>query len=244
MSLSITASTDKVNCGSDASIDDLQTLTSIAWIWLNPGTTARVWHKGVSPNNHYVNLTTSSLEHLYQRVTTNQNAWAFNANFAAYGRGKWLYIVGVSDPAVSANNKLYMGDLTTAAAEPSAYGTQDTGSGTFNSDTASDLVLGNRSTDGAAFNGKLAWVAMWNRQLSPTEIEEQRLWPHRTSGCVLLHHLGENGLLTQWDKSLSQNNGTVTGCSVADDPPLGRPSDEGFVLMRPSFNASPIVTVW
>lgn len=249
MSLSITASTDKVNVGSDASLDDLQTMTSIAWVWLNALTgSRRIWQKGVvALDGTFHNIeffgSPAKIVYSYDRATADNYVEVPAANFAAFGAGKWLFIAFVSSPTVDADNKFYMGDLTTAAAEPSAYTTRTMGSGAFNSDAAANLILGNKANDATPLTGKIAWIGFWNRQLSPAEIEEQRLWPHITNGCVLLQHLGENDLLTQWDKALS-NNGTVTGSAVADDPPLGKPADEGFMMNRPFLGNRPVVMVW
>lgn len=249
MSLIFTTAGDRVDCGSDASLDDLQTMTSIAWVWITTSPQSRIWDKSTGVAfEHVHNYNSTYLEHFYKRATLDQTVSALYADIpvmgATKGRGKWVFISFVSDPTTDANNKMYVGDLLSPVAEPAVYRTRQAGSGAFTADAANNLILGSRSDNGGPLGGKLAWVGLWNTQLSQVAIEEQRLWPHRTAGCVLLHHLGENGLGTQYDQSLSANNGTVTGSAVGDDPPLGRPSDEGFVLIRPAFNDSPIVTVW
>ena len=227
MSLLFDASTEKVSVGSGATLDDLQTLTTLQWIYI-PGLApvdGRIWQKayfGGHSTFHLLTLirTAAIIENEYARATTSQYTKAALANFSVYGTGKWLFVVTTSDPSTDASNKLYMGDLTTAPAEPSAYTNQRAGSGAFTADSAAALYFGNKENDGANVDARIAYAMWCNAILTQADINQQWRQMRLISPTVGFWHFGRGGTGTQFDYSGNANNGTVTGATVADNPPI------------------------
>lgn len=144
------------------------------------------------------------------------------ANFAAYGLNKWLFMAFTFNTAGAAGDqKLYMGDLTRLAREPSSYVSQTAGSGSTIA-TGPTLFVGNSVATTREFHGRIAHFSVWNRALTQREIWQQQFRPHVTSGNVLFTHYGyANGLTTHTDWSGYRQNGTSTSIILAPHVPIG-----------------------
>lgn len=196
-----------------------QTSTANPTAWVFPGGTSCQFN----PN-------TTSVLFGIGRATQNLNMVTAFSNLPTFGTNKWSFLAAVWNvTGVNGDQHLYHGDLTTLAAEASAYAIQRVGSGSVNSSAGLNTLIGNVAGGSQPMAGSIALVAIWNRQLSLAEIRQQQFRPMPTSGCVLLLQLGFNGTGTQPDLSGSTNAVSVTGASVADHVPLGSPSwtDEG-----------------
>lgn len=243
MALDFQGTTDRVNHGSGATIDNLQTMTAMHWVNVTPANGNRLWQKGTvgaHGTTHLVEMfaTVDDISASYSRATASQRAAAVATNFAAYAAGTWMCLGVQLDPTTDGNNRLYLGNLSTPLAEPSAYSVQTAGSGAFNSDAAADLYVGNNQNLSVEFDGVIAWIAWWNRLLTYGEMVDQQFRPHVTSGCVLFTHYGLNGATgTQADWSGNGNNGTLTGTTAAQHVPL-RPPFGGFAGWRGNFTAA------
>lgn len=225
MALDYTGASDKVNFGSAASLDALSIGPSTLLIWVYPdasppavdGSFVRKATTGFvfSPSS------TSQIQIVMTRATTNLNATASLANMSTYGASKWCCVATTWDSTgANGDQQLWHGDLATPMAEAAAYVTQQVGSGTVTDTTALDFLVGNASSNNRVFDGKIAFIAAWNRRLSQVEMAIQQFRPHPTSGCVLFSMLGYNGTGTQPDWSGNGNAGTVTGTAVASHVPL------------------------
>jgi hypothetical protein len=84
------------------------------------------------------------------------------------------------------------------------------------------MILFNRAAADLSFVGRGAILALFNRVLLLPEIQAWQYRPRNLSGCVGFWRLGSNGTATQPDFSGNGNSGTVTGATVAEDPPLGK----------------------
>ena len=229
MALNFAADGRHVNCGSGSSIDDLTTFTMM-W-WLNPTSlAASSFLASKTPVGYgtwrdvYCNVN-GQVRVEFKRATTGMTVYAVNGTLAA---GAWQCIAVTWDGSNAA--KIYKGTLAAALAEAS-YATSTAGSGAYSSDAAEALFLGAGPNITQRFNGSIAWVGLWNREMTLAELQSQQFRPRVTSGCVGFWMLGANGTATQADWSGNGNSGSVTGATVADHVPLG--SWFGGVLALP-----------
>jgi hypothetical protein len=105
-----------------------------------------------------------------------------------------------------------------------------------------DKWVGNNSGDDKELGGRLAWLAIWNRQLSYNELLAQQYNPHVTQGCVLFCHYGLYNLGTQLDLSGAGNHGQVTGATVAGHVPLDSLGSRNGVIPQRIVPAYPKYT--
>lgn len=128
---------------------------------------------------------------------------------------------------------VYVGTLENPARDVGA--TVVIGSGAMNSDSADTLLIGNDTGVATSYPGVIsAMMLIRNRRPSLDEIhqiqEELLVLPNYHSSiaakhefCVGLWALGKNGTSTQHDLSGNGNHGTVTGATMAFNPPYIRP---------------------
>lgn len=214
--------TDSVDCGTGANLDNLPNSTLIAWGYLTSAG-GRLYQKGVGIDRHYMitDATNFVIDRFCGVGLGADEAFAALANFTSYGLNKWMFLAGTTDHVTAGNNRLLIGDLSTKATEPSAYGGQSIGTGSAGNNSGNAAVIGNGSVGGSnPWNGRLALLAVWNRTMSVAEIQSQQFRPRVTSGCVLFQVLGYNGTGTQPDWSGSSHAGTVNGAVVGDHVPI------------------------
>lgn len=226
------ASSDRVNCGSGASLDDILVGTILAWVYptnVNMGgkyILAKPFETGATGGLSFQIGVSFNGDLLIKRRKTSGNLLC-NSSTGYVTTNTWQFLGGTwNNSGTSTDQHLYRGLLTTNVTECSSYapGSPNVGGGTNISDASKDLYIGNGSADAAtwsnSFVGSIAWVGMWNRQLSLAEILTQQYRPRKTSGCVLFMHLGFNGTGSQIDLSGNGNNGTVTGATLAAHVPI------------------------
>lgn len=233
------ASSHRVDCGSGtatASVN-LTTGTMIAWVYMNSVADGRFaarglfgtsdpswWASGVNQVDVFIN-----------RATAGLNVNATSANLPGFGSGKWSLIAATwNTGGVDADQHLYSGDLTTLADEASAYATRTVGSGTVSNNSSRPLILGNAANNALALPGRLHTIQFYNRQLSLAEIRSWQFQPRNLTGCVGHWRLGDSGTGTQRDLSGNRNNGTVTGATLANNPPLPRWRRRGAIYVPAS----------
>lgn len=216
--------TDRVNCGSGTTLDNLTALTLMAWVY----PTSNVSNKGIV--NHFQGAADSGWE-LYTADALGNIALEWAGDTYCFGQSTttplsslntWAFLAGCA--TFTAKPRLYTGTLAALASEVT-YDVVYTAGITRHDDAARNLMLGNKDTAATnlAFTGRIAWVGVWNRELALGEVQAQQFAPHVTSGCVGFFHLGFNGTGTQADWSGNGNNGTVTGATVAAHVPLRPP---------------------
>lgn len=218
------AITDRVNCGSDVTLDDLLTGTYMVWVYPTAvnGTTRSIIHKGAFGTGYrFLRMTNGDFFVGVRRLTTNLRA---ESNTTPIGANSWQFLAGVHDTGgVNGDQRLFYGTLTSLVAEVGGYVTQTVGAGVVPSNAATDQMVGNNDTPNAGFSGHIAIAAIWNRMLSLGELQAQQFRPHPTNGCVLFLHLGYNLVAAQPDWSGNGNNGVVVGATLEDHVPLGPP---------------------
>ena len=216
------ATSDRVNCGSGASLDDLSPFTWMAWIYPTAFTSGRrLAEKGSSTQKVMLLSGTSGDWRLQVARTVASN---YITNDTPLALNTWKFVAATFDTGGGAGEiiNLYTGGLNTIATE-SSYTSPADGSGAVTADASGDFVIGNVgvATFNQAFEGRIAFFGVWNRALSLGEIRAQQFRPHVTSGCVLFQYLGFAGTGTQPDYLGNANAGTVTGATVSDHVPIG-----------------------
>lgn len=208
---------DRVEIAAAASINNLTSITVIAWVNASSIATAkRIAAKDSGGNGWLFDLTgvAGFLNFDWTRSTLKDSTVTSSLAITA---GAWYFLAATADQVAAP--KVYVGDLTTAAAEPT-YLTSQFGSGTYTDDSATVLDIGNHSNNNQGFPGAIAWTGIWNRVLTLAEIESQRIHPHITPGNVVFMTLGTNGVGTQYDWTANHNDGTVTTATASADPAI------------------------
>lgn len=246
MALELTlGSTDDINIGSAASIDDLPAgaFTILAWVYrASNGDTQGIWaHKGGTDTRFMVRNSSAptgegQLELKIDRATTDTQY------FIAAGSvplNAWTFVAATYNDALSPEVDLYTGSLTALATEGSYILTTD-GSGAYVSDASVDKQWGNLAGSTFGFGGRLGWGMLFNRRLTLDEIRSLQFRPRVISGCVNYIQFGYGGTGAQPDLSGRQTNGTQTGCVVAPHVPLGHPFGRPLVV---PYSAGPRLLV-
>lgn len=204
------ANSDRINCGSGTSLDDLAAFTWMLWVYPTSDTGAQTHISKASAATGRKSFERKStdvndFDSIVNRVTTNAGATTTGVNRPL---NAWLFIAlsydGTDGPRV------WTGNLTTPIVQAS-YSARTVGVGTTRTDNASDLFIGNRDGTAEAFVGKISHVGAFNRRLTQGEIRSWQFNPRKMSGCILYMDLGFNGTSTQPDHSGNFNAGTVTG---------------------------------
>jgi hypothetical protein len=217
------ATSDRVNHGSAASLDNLDPFSYALWVYPTTVTGNRIIiaksSAAGSPNGKFLGFEGAStrIQFIVDRVTTDTN---YVTNLTALTTNKWWFVAVTfnSAGAVGEIANIYQGDLTATLAE-GTYSTATDGSGANRDEAAISLSVANSTpaTPASAFQGRIAWVGVWNRELSLAELRAQQFHPAKTSGNVLFAAYGFNGTGSQIDWSGNANAGTVTGASLTPD---------------------------
>jgi len=225
---------DYVDHGSDSSLDDLAEGTLLIWGYKNAFGTGNfdyIYNKGAGGNRRIAwfdqfsdpdQLAAEFINIIGRKIMLSANL----STLSNYSTGKWICFGFTYNANVStaAEQILFTGDLSNLVAEPSSYSSQANIAQSTSSDAATNLIIGNDPAGNLNFDGLIAQVILWNKQLSLAEIQAQQfstkpvIYPQNV---VLFSHYGFNGTDTQPDWSGNGNNGTVTGATVADHVPLG-----------------------
>lgn len=199
---------DYINGGSGASLDDLVTATFVAWVYPTAFAANQVlWSK--NGTTRYARFNTAArLNFAVARATTPLEVTATDTLTA----NRWAFVAGaLNTGGVNTDQKAYYGSLTSVVAEVSAYTTQQVGTGAVTSDAAGNLSIGS-NTASQPFTGRVAWVQVYNRQLSLGELRMlQGDRSLKLQGCVGFWQPGWDAGTTVPDLSGSGNHGTITG---------------------------------
>lgn len=226
MALNFTG-TNLVNCGSSASLDNFTVGTWLVWgNYPTADVTARIVNKGTTVATtrglRHSTTGTGSLNFSLGRATTHLEVEALFSNFAAAGTNKDVFYAVVFDAAgVNGDQKLYMGDRATPAAEPSAYAIQTVGSGATGDDSAADFTIGNGSGGSNPYGGNLSIILVTTTKLVLGAIRSFQFNPEYVLGAKGFWVLGQSGGSSEPDYSGNGNTGTITGATVARHGSVG-----------------------
>jgi len=223
LDIGVAGGPNRVNFGSGATLDNVNTVTVLMWVFPDGSNADGLWDKSEAA---YANWRQFSFDQViansiiiqFSRATT--TALSTSAT-NAYTTGAWNFL-GFSWDGGSTAPKIYRGALTIPVAEVSYSGTPTAGSGAIGNDSANSLIIGNLVDLVQGLDGKIATIHMFSRVLSITEMQTVQFRPSlRPANCVLYSHLGLVGTGTQPDWSGNGNTGTVTGATVSAHVPLG-----------------------
>lgn len=215
--------TDRVDCGSGASLDSL---TSFSWIWWQYATSdtgsQSMCGKGFSPAAGQKTCSrkfgdVDDFDFIIVRATTWADAVTTGVNRPL---NAWLLVCCTYSEADGP--RIYTGNLTTLAAEAS-YSTRDVGAGATGADAASSFAIGNRDNATEAFRGRIGPFATFGAVLTLAQVRSwQRKPRNQVDGITALGfwRLGNEGTGNQQDYSGNSNTGTVTGATQGDGVPL------------------------
>lgn len=219
-------STNRLDCGSPAALDNLNTGTVIAKIFItshsgsNDGAIIAKTNAGFTIEKQFVVQNNGALLFQIQRAT---DPLFVEADVGAFTLGEWNTVaVSWSTAGADGDQHVYIGTQAVPIADVTFGG--DAGVGAVTDDSAVNFGIGNMASGSVFLGGgtrRIAWVQIWNRQLTLAEIRQQQFWPRRTVGSLGLWHLGFNGTGTHPDYSGNGNSCTVTGATVADHAPDG-----------------------
>lgn len=222
----------RVVAAASASLNNIATGTAM-W-WLYPTAAPNGHHLMNKPGTQSMRARLGATYfEMYYGGSTGDVAFSRDiSGFAHWGTNKWVKIAcHWSFGGSSGDQKLWMGDLSNAIAEPDMYDEVLTGSGSHD-DSAGDLIIGNHASNNAALAGTLACMAIYNSILTEAQMNTWFARPSAIvkSGCLGSWIFGDGGSTgSQLDRSGNGNHGTVTGAS-ASGTQLGR------VLHRPLVN--------
>lgn len=217
-------STESINHGSAASLDDLQTWTLAIWInvrdWASFFYVVRKGRSGNEDKSLALNNGTGNMTSIVRRSGVNDNLGAVTIPHTT----GWIFVAETYAAAGTSGQriKLYSGDLVSPV---QFVGQGGAGTGTV-TDASQNLWVGaSNGGNSAAFD--CAWMGYWNRVFSLWELEELRrqsqyLTPSifRDSTCVLdCPYLPRNDGV-QLDRSRYGNHGTPSSAAILRGNPF------------------------
>lgn len=212
------ATSDKVDCGSAANLDNLDPFTALLWIYPTTLTAGRgLFCKGAGSGNLRVIRIEDPDE--INVIVWGSSFGSLATNNANLTVNTWWFVALVFDSAAGTDKHVYVGNLTTPAVETTYAANND--SGTPPDDNTYNLKLGNRDSETVAFQGRIATVAYVNKAMTLTEIKQWQGMTLPTLETKLSIHLGLNGTTVVTDWSGQANTCTVTGATTAAHVPIG-----------------------
>ena len=225
--LNYTVDNQFVNCGSAAVLDNLDPFTAMLWVYpTSSAAGAHLYAKppagsgGVLVFRRGFGGVLNELTFVRARATT---ATFYETNDTPLTTSnKWYFVAASFASASTPVAHIYVGDLTTIAAERT-YGTSTDGSGAISTDAANNLLIGSTGVTSENWRGRIALYHLVGSELSLGQIKEQQFRPHVVANSKLFIQLGFNGTGTQPDWSGNSNTCTVMGTTVADHAPIPQP---------------------
>lgn len=215
MARNFNGTTDLINCGAPSVLDDINTFTYCAWIKPNSigETYGRILEKASSNKVWYL-VATNAMGCLIDRATTDTSAISANSTITM---GVWQFVSVTFDATTGA--KIYKATLTGALAEVS-YAANVVGTGAIITDVSQALTIGNRAAQDRTFDGVIANLVMYSGILTLEEMNSVRygIMPKRSliKGWWPLY----GNTSPEVDMSGNGSNGTLTGTTQADGPPI------------------------
>ena len=209
--------TDKIDHGSDASLDTMSAGTVLIWceidvlggfealyskIIVGTGLVVALMHRG--------DIGSGQLEMTVAMTGATHSAISASSTITT----GFNFLGGVWQPGGD-NAKVYRGSPTSLVTD--ATNTSAAGSGTQQSDSLGSACVWNWPESGFdtnSPNGRASRCMIFNTILTLGEIQAQQRRPQNRSDCVLFVEYGYNAAGTQPDWSGNGNAGTVTGMTA------------------------------
>ena len=220
-SLNFNATSTQVDCGSASGIDDMFNGGGTMVAWINPNTVGegsfgRVYDKGDSSNGTYCYLLNASGSYrVYFRAghSTAEGAWYTSTT---YSLNAWRSVWITYDDDSTANNpSIWVDGTSSSITEFQAP------SGTYGSDAAINLIIGNESAGTRTFDGEICHMQFWTRILSTDEMFEATYKPGTVTSGLAAYWPLIGSTTSARDLSGNGNTGTITdGTESLDGPPI------------------------
>lgn len=207
-----------INYGSAAAIDNFTAYTILVWLKLNTLSTFTnvITKDSGAPTGWliYIHNPTTRIAIDAGRATQGMS------NIAATGTlstATWYCLAFTVDHAATPVGHIYLGTLTSNMAEVS-YQLQRDGSGAFNADAAGSFTVGGAASSAAGVTfDRVMYV---NRALTLGECQSWQFAPRVLPNTAIYTICGRTGTATQPDYSGGGNSGTVSSATLADPAPL------------------------
>ena len=208
---------DRVDFGSDASIDGFTAFTVMGWVDVQtPASNSDFWvsknHSGGVDSGWQTSFNTfSGVCDIYRTWSTTAGAWTFPKPATGIHHIAITYdgAATTNDPAATVDGAA---QTITEGAAPS---------GTLSSDAAQPLRIGETGNDGQDFQGKIGWLVYHNSILDAAAINRHRWWGRPHGGLAVYHPLVTDKLANE---GTATANGTATGTTVVSMvTPVQRP---------------------
>lgn len=222
------ATSDRVDCGSAATLNNLDPFTWMGAVYPTTLTDTRKISTKGGNKRWEISGTAGNIRLRVAQATTAADYTTNTTPLATLN--KWYFIAVSYNSAGAAGQmiNIYTGDWATAMSE-ATYGVATDGVGAVTSDAADILMIGNNAGGTLAFQGRIGHFSVYNVELTLAQIEAQRLRQFAAANCRMFHQLGFDGTGTQLDKSGNANNGTVTGATVSAHHPYLPPRKTIYV---------------
>jgi len=207
------ATSDRVDFGSAAMLDNQNAMTIIAWVTPTAIMLGRrVWTKATGTTGKILVVNTGGTLYAFWAGSTNGQAITTAAPLVV---GVPLGIAVVFDSAAAVTMNIYTRTLNTIW-QLQALSTS-VNVATPSDDAGASFLVGNQSAFSGAFTGDIHYVSVFNRALSLAEISNHENFK---SGNILKSYLGMNGVGPQIDWTGNGNHGTITGATPTAGLPL------------------------
>ena len=213
------ASTNKVNCGSNAVLDNVTAGTMMVWYRPAAVNTYRaITSKADTAYTAFHILSSNSSGNVrwqIKRATTSLNVASANSAIAI---NTWYFLAATWDTAGAAP-AVYRGTLSATVADISS-GSPTAGTGAVADDSGNSFLIGNDEPAASlSANGRIAFTHMTNYRMTLAELVAQQFRPRVVAGTVFFAHFSQTANFT--DLSGNQNACVVTGATVSDHVPIG-----------------------
>lgn len=248
------AATDRVNCASGATLDNLPAADFTAEAWIRADGylvgQGRIFDKcnaSIAADGwSFAVISTGGLRALAQFAVTDAQTITGLDDFMA--DGQWHHVVAAFDLVGATNNTFY---IAVDGVWTAAYSTQTPGAGAYQVDAANDLYIGNSVGQDRVFDGGIGWTRLSSslryaigvnftppsRCFFPdTDATTEGLWIQEGTGA------------SAFDYSGNANTGTITGADWADsDCEMGRAEtclDEVYVANKHNYSQLTNIHYW
>lgn len=213
------------------------------WVYLLNSTVRQRWFQNAGADAEFMdfrgdNTPDGFLCSLSRNVGANYCSVSGDmTNFAAYGAGanKWFcfVVIGDTNSASDADQRILLGDINSPPKEPSAYTAQTRGSGAI--DAGTTFKYGNNNVDNIVSVARFWRSGLIPRALNQADVgtlyreTRHQLLDARRHGQEFLYQFGTNGRGIVCDESGKNLHGTITGAVPNNDSTPGN----GFQGWRP-----------
>lgn len=223
-SLEITdTSTDRIECGSDAVVDDVDPGTLMLWVYATSIANDQSYLAKTETSGSYQGtvFSQSVLSRVRLTIDRSTSDLIVTAPDNTAVANTWQFLAVRWDlSGAAADQEIFVGTLTSAATEVASYPVQQVGSGSRVSDAARTLTIGNISggQTWGALPGYFAHVQIESVRLTDAQIRAQQFHPHITPTTVFYYSPGWGGAGVSASGVVQTCTGT--GTNTAQHVPL------------------------